>query len=134
MADPNYRNALLEALKALRFYADPKKWSHSNCAEEGCILEYGEAPAQDAMLKVAQMIAPTDMCCAPWTEDQVRSLNAFQESVVFHPFTYGDDDEKVDLIATPDGWVEYDGGPVVQVWAHPWMANWSWSTHSNFPG
>lgn len=67
---------------------------------------------------------------APWTDDQVASLNAYQHAGVFHPFTgtrQPNGDETI-LIATCDGWIEREGGPVVQTWAHPAMANWQWQT------
>jgi hypothetical protein len=65
---------------------------------------------------------------APWTEDQVASLNAYQASGVMHPFTgerQANGDETV-LIATRGGWIENLDGPVVQIWTHPFMADWSW--------
>lgn len=67
-----------------------------------------------------------------WTEDQVRSLNEFQKSGVFHPFTCGGnrtdanhlDGEGV-LVATQEGWVcpycDYR-----QTWCYPWMIDWTW--------
>lgn len=65
---------------------------------------------------------------APWTADQVSSLNGYQASRVMHPFTgaRGPGGEETILIATPDGWVEREGGPIVQTWAHGFMADWSW--------
>lgn len=63
---------------------------------------------------------------APWTEDQVASLNAYQTAGYVHPFTYGDGQDKVDLIATSAGWVAKSGGKVVQTWAHEFMTNWAW--------
>lgn len=66
---------------------------------------------------------------SPWTDDQVASLNAFQAAGRVHPFT-GDTPEgggeRPVLIATNAGWVEYDGGPIYQTWAHSWMTDWSW--------
>lgn len=67
-----------------------------------------------------------------FTPEEVESLNAYQESGVFHPFTCGGDrtDEKhLDgegvLVASEDGWhcsfCEY-----TQLWAHEWMKNWEW--------
>ena len=42
---------------------------------------------------------------APWTEDQVATLNAFQHSGLTHPFTCGaEHDMHQTLIAEPDGW------------------------------
>jgi len=65
---------------------------------------------------------------APWTADQVESLNAYQKCDRVPHFTgkRGPDGEKTYLIATKDGWVEKPGGPVVQTWAHAFMANWNW--------
>jgi hypothetical protein len=65
---------------------------------------------------------------APWTDDQVASLNAYQQAGYRHPFTgsEGLDGHRVTLIATSRGWVERVGGPVVQTWAHEEMTNWKW--------
>jgi hypothetical protein len=65
---------------------------------------------------------------APWTPDQVESLNAYQHADNVHPFTgeRGPNGEETVLVATPQGWVEQEGGPIVQRWAHFWMADWSW--------
>lgn len=70
----------------------------------------------------------TNDVTAPWTEDQVKSLNEYQRSGVFHPFTgqRGADGSETPLIATREGWVERVGGPIVQAWTHSWMADWSW--------
>lgn len=62
----------------------------------------------------------------PWSDDQVNSLNEYQKCGYCHPFTYGDDPNQVDLIATRDGWVAVENGPIVQDWAHPFMSDWSW--------
>jgi hypothetical protein len=59
----------------------------------------------------------------PWTEGQVQSLNAFQQTQKLHPFT-GPNREI--LIATKDGWVIYENGPVRQNWAWDIMTNWEW--------
>jgi 8-oxo-dGTP diphosphatase len=63
---------------------------------------------------------------SPWTDEQVASLNAYQNAGYVHPFTHGDGADKVDLIATRDGWVRQPGGRVVQTWAHDFMADGSW--------
>lgn len=67
---------------------------------------------------------------APFTDDQVKSLNAYQESRAFHPFTgrnelapNGQDDV---LIATPEGWTSRYDPDYSQNWAWAWMADWSW--------
>lgn len=58
---------------------------------------------------------------APWSPEQVEALNLYQKSGAFHPFT--SEHSGADLIATVDGWVETQGGPVVQDWAHAFMAD-----------
>ena len=63
---------------------------------------------------------------APWTTEQVESLNGYQNCGHTHPFTYGDGADQVDLIATPEGWVAVEGGPVVQDWAHSFMLDDTW--------
>lgn len=65
---------------------------------------------------------------APWTQEQVDSLNGYQQAGCFHPFT-GErkaNGDQVDLIATPEGWVEVAGGPVVQTWAYRAMTDGAW--------
>ncbi len=65
---------------------------------------------------------------APWTDQEVTSLNDFQDSGVWHPFTGPDHEGKgrIQLIATQNGWVEKEGGEIVQNWAHIWMTNDAW--------
>jgi hypothetical protein len=64
---------------------------------------------------------------APFTEDQVNSLNEYQPSGVFHPFTCGGDKCRNDLVATKEGWVCPDPEcDYTQDWAWNWMADWSW--------
>lgn len=72
---------------------------------------------------------------SPWTDEQVKNLNAFQMNGKMHPFTCGgdrmDDAHRAyvdknggdygQLVATKDGWV----CPVCgyeQNWAHGFMA------------
>lgn len=64
----------------------------------------------------------------PWTDDQVASLNEYQGCDFTPSFTgtRGPNNEKTYLIATKDGWVEKQGGPIVQTWAHQFMADWTW--------
>jgi hypothetical protein len=64
-----------------------------------------------------------------WTQDQVDSLNAFQQSDKFHPFTSPITNK--DLVATIYGWVEKtNSSQIVQTWAHDFMLDWSWK-HGN---
>jgi hypothetical protein len=92
--------------------------------------EAEEASCDAAILKSKRLLRevwrPMERVEAPWTDDQVASLNAYQEAGFVHPFTYGDGADQVDLIATTSGWVAKEGGPVVQTWAHMFMADWSW--------
>jgi hypothetical protein len=59
---------------------------------------------------------------APWTDDQVRSLNDYQASGLFHPYTCGNCRE--DLVAMRDGWTCSCG--YTQNWAHWYTANDGW--------
>lgn len=74
------------------------------------------------------------MIRAPWTHDQIASLNAYQSAHVMHPFTCakrGDDDHRFllgdygVLLATADGWICIDCD-YRQDWAHTFMTDWSW--------
>jgi hypothetical protein len=67
---------------------------------------------------------------APWSDEQVTSLNAYQNCNECHPFTgtRKPNGDETPLIATPAGWIEEENGPVVQDWAHSWMTNWEWRT------
>jgi hypothetical protein len=63
---------------------------------------------------------------APWSDDQVASLNAFQAAGVLHPFTCGGERCRAVLMAEADGWHCPAGCGYKQTWAHPFMADWSW--------
>ena len=64
---------------------------------------------------------------APFTPEQVKSLNAYQVSGVGHPFTC-EHDGRV-LRATEDCWVcDYCGRR--QYWAHSFMSDGSWRKSS----
>lgn len=69
-----------------------------------------------------------------FTPEQVASLNEYQKSGTFHPFTCGGnrtDEHHLDgegiLVATEDGWIcpycDYK-----QDWAHEWMKDGKWRT------
>lgn len=62
---------------------------------------------------------------ATFTTDQVESLNAFQHSGQFHPFTCGNAACRAVLIATVAGW-RCPKCVYTQNWAHSFMADWSW--------
>lgn len=66
---------------------------------------------------------------APFTADQVASLNAYQISGFFHPFTCGADDcHGIRLIAAGNGWhCASQTCDYRQSWAHEFMADWSWN-------
>jgi hypothetical protein len=64
---------------------------------------------------------------APFTPDEVASLNGFQEACVWHPFTCGNDDCGHILVATEGGWTcPRQGCGYTQDWAHAFMADWRW--------
>jgi hypothetical protein len=74
---------------------------------------------------------------APFTPAQVESLNGFQSSGVFHPFTCGNDNcpgkgrnfINLDILeATEQGWV-CPSCDYTQDWAHNFMADNSWVGH-----
>lgn len=66
---------------------------------------------------------------APFTADQVKSLNGYQRSKVMHPFTCAMHSD-LNLIAREDGWV-CPQCTYRQNWAHDWMANWKWIEQKN---
>lgn len=90
---------------------------------------------------------PSDMdtVYAPFTEDQVDSLNWYQRTSSFHEFTCGNDNcpgkrhvsynpkykppEPAPtgdmLVATANGWI-CPSCDYTQNWAHLYMANWAW--------
>ena len=64
---------------------------------------------------------------APFTPDQVDSLNGWQHNPV-HPFTCGNSNCPVVhavLVAAEDGWHCPECG-FFQNWAHDFMTDWSW--------
>ena len=65
------------------------------------------------------------MIHAPFTEDQVESLNEYQKSGVFHEFTCGTENCRDSLVATSEGWT-CPSCDYTQDWAHIWMGNWGW--------
>lgn len=74
------------------------------------------------------MRQPMNQVKAPWTADQVASLNAFQADGRMHDFTCNRSycDSRT-LIATASGW--YCSGIACsyqQDWAYDWMCNWDW--------
>ncbi len=60
---------------------------------------------------------------APWKEEQVAALNAYQQMGRFHPFTCGEDHPTHSiLVAEPAGWrCPVQGCPYTQDWAHEFM-------------
>jgi hypothetical protein len=62
---------------------------------------------------------------AKLTEDQINSINLFQELKVFHPFTCGGDDCRETLVADEDGLCCVRCG-YRQTFIHGFMSDWSW--------
>lgn len=68
---------------------------------------------------------------APFTPEQVESLNRFQASARYHPFTCGNDHfgGGVALFAREDGWFcKQPECDYRQTWAHAFMADGFWDT------
>lgn len=62
---------------------------------------------------------------APWTTDQINSLNAFQQATAFHEYTCNKC--RSPLQATEEGWICPDSNcNYIQDWAHDFSADWSW--------
>lgn len=71
---------------------------------------------------------------APFTPEQVRSLNEYQVSGAMHPFTCGEHDCRARLVATEAGWECPRDCGYTQAWAHEVMANWAWKDgHADTP-
>jgi len=62
---------------------------------------------------------------APWTDEQVNALNAWQHRHDFHGYTCGVDHEEHQLlVATPDGWeCPLESCNYWQDWAHEWTTH-----------
>jgi len=77
----------------------------------------------------------SEIVTAPWSADQIDSLNGYQHSIAGHPFTCsGGGGPHSDrparpavLVAAEDGWHCPVGScEHHQNWAHAWMADGSW--------
>lgn len=80
----------------------------------------------------------TDRNIAPWTADEVASLNGYQDSATTRPAQYAmppftcanrklHGSKPPRLLATVIGWMcMAPGCDFTQDWAHPMMADWSW--------
>lgn len=71
------------------------------------------------------MTEETTIVVAPFSEEQVLCLNAYQQSGMMHPFTCGGlhDGQSPVLTATVDGWVcPTERCAYRQDWAHDFMA------------
>jgi len=58
---------------------------------------------------------------APFTNEECEHFNAFQEELMFHPFTCGNDSSHKVLVATPDGLICPDCD-YTQNWMHGMQA------------
>lgn len=66
---------------------------------------------------------------APWTDDEVNTLNKFQHMPNMHPFTCGNSSRHGGgrLLATKNGWMCLDCD-YTQNWAHKAMVDGTWLT------
>lgn len=89
-------------------------------------------PVKSGKKSLRQMLDEIEEEPIVFTPDEVASLNAYQNSNAFHPFTCGGNrtdakhlDGEGRLVATEYGWTcpycEYK-----QNWAHDFMKNWEW--------
>lgn len=74
------------------------------------------------------MASTPDRVIAPFSPDQIASLNGFQQAYVWHPFTCGTDGCGHDLKATASGWI-CPACAYTQDWAWPFMADGSWRVY-----
>jgi len=87
---------------------------------------------------VGGMNDTSNLLRAPFTDEQVSELNAYQDSAVFHPFTCNNSECRAILVAVRDGWVcpneqaaMNDSPAVQQTWAHRFMADGTWRMQPN---
>jgi hypothetical protein len=73
-----------------------------------------------------------DVVIAPFTEEQVESINAFQGDGSWHPFTCPKCG--IRLKASTVTIQCYGCGKYMQTWVHRFMADWSWRDPKYFPG
>lgn len=62
---------------------------------------------------------------APFTPVEVRNLNEYQRSAIWHPFTCRDPNCRRVLVATEAGWI-CPGCAATQDWAYVWMTDGTW--------
>jgi hypothetical protein len=70
-------------------------------------------------------VTVSEQVLAPFSDDQVASLNGYQAAGTGHPFTCGTDGCRGILRAAPAGWY-CPGCNYRQSWAWRWMVDWSW--------
>lgn len=73
-----------------------------------------------------------------FTDDQVESINAFQQAGIMHPFTCGNDgcrarNNSPELVASRSG-LRCEHCGYTQDWVHGFMADWSWKQLDPFAG
>lgn len=66
-----------------------------------------------------------EIVMAPWTDDQVRSLNLYQRLGTMHPYTCPSHEWCLELVARRDGLVcPVPECTYEQDWAHEFAVNW----------
>ena len=66
----------------------------------------------------------------PFDEDQIRNINEFQKSKIFHNFTCGDCGSE--LVASAHGLFCQECGKLVQFWIYEFVANGEWKNISHW--
>lgn len=72
------------------------------------------------------------MITAPFTPDQIESINGFQRAGIFHPFTCGTEGCGHDLVAEAEG-MRCPRCDYRQDWVHDFMADGTWRPPSGWP-
>lgn len=73
------------------------------------------------------------MTKAPFTAEQVRSINGFQKAGIFHPLTCGNDGCDADLVVRFEG-MRCPACGYEQDWVHDFMADGTWRPPEDWPG
>jgi hypothetical protein len=131
------RTAMFLAAKQQAYDASDALWAQE---AKGLLIEAARPPHEDTDMPDNE---PSDdweskLAHAPWTEDQVASLNAYQADPPFHPYTcffdggiqHGDLGSETRLVAHADGW-HCPECSYTQDWAQSSLADWRWQLGSD---
>ena len=71
---------------------------------------------------------------APWTLEQVASINGYQQSGAFHEFTcpFSDDHAAGRVLVAVENALGCPSCAYVQFWVWNWMADWEWRQYESW--